>query len=177
MTEAQYRARKRYRASEKYKLTRKAWRIKTLQRRREIEKKCCERYRKSEHGKSARAKYRKSDENLASQRRYRNSAGGRLVRRKWRLLNRARRAAYQARRRALAGSSAEAANTYQKLALKTFCHWCSRMLTEINRTVDHVVPLIRGGSHSVENMVACCRRCNASKGVKLYWEWDGELAS
>lgn len=31
-------------------------------------------------------------------------------------------------------------------------------------TLDHVIPRSRGGKSSWENLVACCRRCNHSKG-------------
>lgn len=34
------------------------------------------------------------------------------------------------------------------------------------RTIDHVIPLSRGGSHDVENVVPACRVCNAHKGAK-----------
>jgi 5-methylcytosine-specific restriction endonuclease McrA len=37
-------------------------------------------------------------------------------------------------------------------------------------TVDHVVPKSRGGSHSWENCVACCVRCNARKADRLLEE-------
>ncbi len=54
------------------------------------------------------------------------------------------------------------------------CHWCGR---DAKTEVDHVVPLNRGGAHHPNNLVASCRICNAAKGDKLYWEWDGELAA
>ncbi|MFQ5556935.1 MAG: HNH endonuclease [Acidimicrobiales bacterium] len=37
-------------------------------------------------------------------------------------------------------------------------------------TVDHVVPRSRGGSHSWDNVVAACRRCNAVKRDRLLGE-------
>jgi 5-methylcytosine-specific restriction endonuclease McrA len=37
--------------------------------------------------------------------------------------------------------------------------------------LDHVIPLSRGGSHSIGNLVAACRTCNASKGSKTIMEW------
>lgn len=38
-------------------------------------------------------------------------------------------------------------------------------------TVDHVLPQSRGGNHKVENLVACCHSCNASKSTKTADEW------
>ncbi|WP_222618734.1 HNH endonuclease [Nakamurella sp. PAMC28650] len=37
-------------------------------------------------------------------------------------------------------------------------------------TIDHVVPRSRGGSHSWENCVACCTKCNARKADRLLSE-------
>ena len=37
-------------------------------------------------------------------------------------------------------------------------------------TIDHVVPKSRGGTHSWENCVACCVRCNAKKADRLLEE-------
>jgi 5-methylcytosine-specific restriction protein A len=65
----------------------------------------------------------------------------------------------------------------RRLRLTTFCYWCDSILTVLIRTIDHVVPLTRGGKHEPENLVACCSNCNRSKKNKLFWEWDGELAS
>ncbi|MDF2976652.1 MAG: endonuclease [Actinomycetospora sp.] len=37
-------------------------------------------------------------------------------------------------------------------------------------TIDHVVPRSRGGTHTWENCVACCARCNHKKADKLLAE-------
>jgi 5-methylcytosine-specific restriction endonuclease McrA len=43
------------------------------------------------------------------------------------------------------------------------CVYCGQDAT----TVDHVVPLKSGGDPiALENMVACCKRCNSSKGSR-----------
>ncbi len=34
-------------------------------------------------------------------------------------------------------------------------------------SLDHVVPKAKGGEHTWENVVACCRRCNIRKGSRL----------
>lgn len=37
--------------------------------------------------------------------------------------------------------------------------------------LDHVVPIARGGSHGIGNLVPACKSCNASKGAQLLIEW------
>ncbi len=57
------------------------------------------------------------------------------------------------------------------LMLERFCRWCCRVLTEENRTIDHVIPLARGGHHISDNLVAACAWCNSSRRDKLISEW------
>ena len=37
--------------------------------------------------------------------------------------------------------------------------------------MDHLTPLSRGGSHTLENLVPACGRCNMQKGSRTYDEW------
>lgn len=37
--------------------------------------------------------------------------------------------------------------------------------------LDHVIPLSRGGNHSVGNLVAACKKCNLQKNNKFITEW------
>lgn len=50
------------------------------------------------------------------------------------------------------------------------CFYCPKDIT-VDRTIDHVVPLSRGGKHELSNLVLACRACNSSKGSKLLSEW------
>ncbi len=38
-------------------------------------------------------------------------------------------------------------------------------------SLDHVIPLSRGGSHGIGNLAPMCRACNSSKGAKTVTEW------
>jgi 5-methylcytosine-specific restriction endonuclease McrA len=51
------------------------------------------------------------------------------------------------------------------------CAYCQRPLDDTNRTVDHVVPRVRGGSNHVSNLVLACQLCNSMKADKLLHEW------
>lgn len=52
------------------------------------------------------------------------------------------------------------------------CQYCGGQAENI----DHVVPRSRGGTHSWENVVACCRRCNTRKEDQLLEESGLRLA-
>jgi 5-methylcytosine-specific restriction endonuclease McrA len=40
-------------------------------------------------------------------------------------------------------------------------------------SVDHVVPVSRGGLNDLSNLAAACRPCNSSKRDRLLSEWSG----
>lgn len=55
---------------------------------------------------------------------------------------------------------------YKKL-YSTDCFYCGNSANSI----DHVIPLSRGGSHSIGNLVPACLHCNCSKKDKTIMEW------
>lgn len=54
---------------------------------------------------------------------------------------------------------------------KWTCYLCGVICTPKNVTLDHVVPLYRGGSHTADNLRVACLSCNCSKGGKLLGEF------
>lgn len=48
-------------------------------------------------------------------------------------------------------------------ALDKCCRYC---ISRPASTVDHVIPLSRGGTNNRLNLVGCCNRCNQKKGDK-----------
>jgi len=55
------------------------------------------------------------------------------------------------------------------------CHYCRRAVGPKALTVDHVVPLVRGGHSIRANMVPACKDCNNKKRSLLAWEWQAYL--
>ena len=45
------------------------------------------------------------------------------------------------------------------------CWYCKKPVPREHITVDHVVPLSRGGLDTVENMRLACSQCNQDKGA------------
>lgn len=43
------------------------------------------------------------------------------------------------------------------------CHYCEKELTFKTATLDHVIPLSRGGYDRLKNVVLCCSDCNQKK--------------
>lgn len=52
------------------------------------------------------------------------------------------------------------------------CYYCKSKLNNVYHA-DHVVPISKGGSNYISNIVCACPSCNMSKGSKLVHEWDG----
>jgi len=52
------------------------------------------------------------------------------------------------------------------------CHYCGRQVGARRLTMDHVVPLIRGGKSSRSNVVPACKDCNTQKQLLLPVEWE-----
>ena len=46
------------------------------------------------------------------------------------------------------------------------CHYCGKKLEARDLTLDHVVPLARGGSSTRGNVVPSCRPCNENKKLE-----------
>ena len=46
---------------------------------------------------------------------------------------------------------------------KRRCYFCGCRLTVNNRTIDHLIPLSRGGLNVLKNRVWCCNNCNNEK--------------
>jgi 5-methylcytosine-specific restriction endonuclease McrA len=62
----------------------------------------------------------------------------------------------------------------RKLA-RGLCHYCGRRFPPAALTMDHIVPVARGGRSTRSNVVACCKECNTAKKQLLPMEWEAYL--
>lgn len=114
---------------------------------------------------SSRASYQKHKEKISA------------VHRNWRIKNPGKWRSLKMRRRALERGTAinpEKINDWMSEVLSRdsfICTYCKREFSTKFLHFDHIVPLSRGGCHSLENLCVSCPSCNLSKGSKLYHEW------
>ena len=52
---------------------------------------------------------------------------------------------------------------FQELFRRGICYYCKGQFPPEQLTLDHIVPLSRGGRSTRGNMVVCCRECNQEK--------------
>ena len=62
----------------------------------------------------------------------------------------------------------------QKIA-RGECNYCGRRFPPSELTMDHIVPLIRGGRTTKGNVAPVCKECNTKKKYLLPMEWEAYL--
>lgn len=53
-----------------------------------------------------------------------------------------------------------------------YCYYCGDRVKTSNIHFDHIIPLVKGGAHSIENLCVSCADCNLSKQDKLLSRWN-----
>lgn len=73
---------------------------------------------------------------------------------------------------------------WKRQAARGVCRYCHKKVPPAELTMDHIVPLIREGKSTRNNIVPACKECNSRKKYLLPIEWDqyvqrisGEAAS
>ena len=64
---------------------------------------------------------------------------------------------------------------WQQRLARGLCHYCGRRFPPSELTMDHVVPVVRGGKTSKGNVVPVCKECNTKKKYLLPMEWEDYL--
>lgn len=55
---------------------------------------------------------------------------------------------------------------WKNLIGKGKCHYCQKIFNPNDLTMDHIVPIARGGKSKKANVVPSCKKCNSEKKLK-----------
>jgi 5-methylcytosine-specific restriction endonuclease McrA len=66
---------------------------------------------------------------------------------------------------------------WKRRLAKGLCHYCQRAYSSAELTMDHIVPISRGGRSTKGNVVPSCKACNNKKRYLLPMEWEDYLKS
>jgi 5-methylcytosine-specific restriction endonuclease McrA len=64
---------------------------------------------------------------------------------------------------------------WKRRVSKGICGYCGRSAPPKELTMDHIVPLARGGKSTKGNVVPACKTCNNAKKHLLPMEWEQYL--
>jgi len=68
-----------------------------------------------------------------------------------------------------------ASQWWKRCLAKGKCYYCKRFVSPQKLTMDHIVPIARGGRSTKGNLVTACKECNNAKKNLLPMEWDQYL--
>ncbi len=61
---------------------------------------------------------------------------------------------------------------WKRKKAKGVCHYCGKKIAPKNLTMDHIVPISRGGKSTKGNITPVCKECNTKKKHMLLMEWS-----
>ncbi len=61
---------------------------------------------------------------------------------------------------------------WKRRRARGICHYCGNQFAPAELTMDHLVPLIRGGRSTKGNLVPACKKCNNKKKHQLAFELE-----
>jgi len=70
-----------------------------------------------------------------------------------------------------------ASQWWKRRLAKGICHYCGKAVPPTELTMDHIVPIARGGRSTKGNVVPACKTCNTEKRQRLPMEWEAYLHS
>ncbi len=68
-----------------------------------------------------------------------------------------------------------ASQWWKRRCAKGVCYYCEQPTLPKELTMDHIVPISRGGRSTKGNVVPSCKECNNNKKYLLPMEWEEYL--
>lgn len=59
-----------------------------------------------------------------------------------------------------------------KVQREKVCYYCREEISLQTATMDHIVPIARGGKSTKGNLAVCCKECNTQKKYLTPVEWQ-----
>ncbi|HTZ17398.1 MAG TPA: HNH endonuclease [Dissulfurispiraceae bacterium] len=81
----------------------------------------------------------------------------------------------EAKRQRNAAQLLRASTWWKRKCARGRCYYCNAQVHPKELTMDHLVPIIRGGKSVKSNIVAACKECNNKKKYLLPLEWEEYL--
>jgi len=61
---------------------------------------------------------------------------------------------------------------WKRKCAKGICFYCNQKFPARDLTMDHIVPISKGGRSTKNNVVPCCKACNSEKKSRLLMDWQ-----
>lgn len=148
-------------------------------------------YRNTERGKATRYKNSHSEKAKATRKRYeqteaykkRKSERAKIYRQNPHVqeLDRVRKLRYYYRHFSQKynltkeGADAITLEQFKSFYSSNICYYCGAEISGRNKTIDHKIPISKGGTNAIENLCVCCRKCNSAKNDKTEAEYLAEV--
>ena len=148
-------------------------------------------YRESEIGKATRYKNRYTEKAIATRKRYeqtetfkqRKHERAKIYRQNphEKEMDKIRKLRYYYRKySALRYFTVEGADAITQEQFRSFyysdtCYYCGKKIEGRNKTIDHKIPISKGGTNAIENLCVCCQSCNSKKNNKTEAEFMAEV--
>ena len=78
----------------------------------------------------------------------------------------------QVRRERQKARTLRASQWWKRKLAAGICHHCGEKFPVADLTMDHLIPIIRGGKSIKGNLVPSCKECNAERKHRLPFEQD-----
>lgn len=145
------------------------------------------RYRSSEKGQKTRRKNRHTEKAIATRKAYeqteaykkRKSERAKIYRQNphEREMDKVRKLRYYYRKYSalryftIEGADAITLEQFQELYSASTCYYCGKEIKGRDKTIDHKIPVSRGGTNAIGNLCMCCQSCNSKKNNKTEAEF------
>ena len=78
----------------------------------------------------------------------------------------------EARRERRKARELRSSQWWKRKRAKGICYYCGGKFPARELTMDHLVPIVRGGKSTKGNLVPSCKKCNTDKKHRLPMEWE-----